>query len=569
MVIWHLELKYMILPETLREIILKSGFVTSVDFDSAVKTSEELSKSIADVLIYRGLISEDVLGGLIAEYYQVPHVNLKHKNISSEILLLLSEEAATSFRILPFAIENGVVQLAMEEPADIEAREFVKRKTGMPIKIYYVTSPDLNQALGQYKKNIKEEFSKIIDENVAKSKLKDTKDAATLATDLPVIKILDTILEFASAEGCSDIHCEAQEASFLVRFRIDGVLRDIMTLPKAIQPAIVARIKILSKLKIDEHRTPQDGRFKFKIKDAFIALRVSILPSFYGENIVLRILPESARPLALEELGITGHNLELIKKNIKKPHGMVLVTGPTGSGKTTTLYSILTILNTTEVNICTIEDPVEYGIKRVNQTQVNAPAGLTFAAGLRSLLRHDPNIIMVGEIRDRETAEMAIQSSLTGHLVLSTLHTNDASGAIPRFLDMGAEGFLVASTVNLVIAQRLVRKICTNCIEKYKPTEEMLSYLKAFVAESELSQTFYRGKGCVECGNKGYKGRIGIYEILEVNEEIRNLVIKRVSAEEINKSAIKNGMIPLIRDGINKAGGGMTSIEEVLRVVRE
>lgn len=559
----------MILPETLREIILKSGFVTPLDFDAAVKTAQELSKSLTDVLIYRGIISEDVLGSLIAEYYSVPYIKLKHKTIDGKLLMLIPEEAATAFRILPFGIENDILQLAMEDPGDLEAREFVKRKTGMGIKIYYVTSPDLAQAFGQYKKNIKEVFTKIIDENIAKSNVAKTQNAHELAIDLPVIKILDTILEYAQAEGCSDIHFEAAEALFLVRFRIDGILRDILSLPKKIHPAIVARIKILSQLKIDEHRVPQDGRFKFKIKDVFIALRVSILPAFYGENMVLRILPESARPLALEELGITGHNLELIKKNIKKPHGMILVTGPTGSGKTTTLYSILTILNTTEVNICTIEDPVEYGIQRVNQTQLNVAAGLTFAAGLRSLLRHDPNIIMVGEIRDRDTAEMAIQSSLTGHLVLSTLHTNDASGAIPRFLDMGAEGFLVASTINLVIAQRLVRKICTSCIEKYTPASEILSYLKAFVDEKELGQTFYRGKGCQECGNKGYKGRIGIYEILEINEELRELIIKRVSAEEIAKAGIKNGMIPLIRDGVNKASGGITSIEEVLRVVRE
>ena len=559
----------MILPETLRDIILKSGFISPTDFDAAVKTSQELDKDLTDVLIYRGLMSEDVLGKLIAEHYQVPYISLRTKVIPDSTLQLIPEEAATTFGVLPFALEGSELHLAMLDPSDLEAREFVKRKTGLQLKLHYVTSPDLVTALGQYKRNIKEVFTKIITENVEKSKVKKEADAAKQAEDLPVIKILDTILEFASAEGASDIHFEALELDFLIRFRIDGVLRDILTLPKNIHPAIVARIKILSQLKIDEHRIPQDGRFKFKIKDNNIALRVSILPAFYGENMVLRILPESARPLSLEELGVTGHNLELVKNNIKKPHGMILVTGPTGSGKTTTLYSILTILNTTEVNICTIEDPVEYGIKRVNQTQLNTAAGLTFAAGLRSLLRHDPNIIMVGEIRDKETVEMAIQSSLTGHLVLSTLHTNDASGAIPRFLDMGAEGFLVASTVNLVIAQRLVRKICTSCIEVYKPNAETLNYLKNFVSEKELTSNFYRGKGCPECNNKGYKGRVGIFEILEVDDSIRQLIIKRVSAEEIAASALTHGMIPLIRDGFNKASGGLTSIEEVLRVVRE
>lgn len=559
----------MILPDKLREIILKSGFISSADFDAALKTAEELGKTPTDVLIYRGLVSEEVLGQLIAEYYQVPYINLKHKTAPREILDLIPEEASSSFRIFPFSQSAGFIELAMEDPNDLEAREFVKRKSGSKLKIYYCLTSDLDQALGQYKRNIKEVFTKIINENIEKSSLSKGTNIAEQATDVPVIKILDSIMEYAQALGASDIHFESLENKLLVRFRIDGILKDILEAPKNIHPAIVARIKILSQLKIDEHRIPQDGRFKFKIKDSFIALRVSILPAFYGENIVLRILPESARPSSLEELGLTGHNLDLVKNNISKPHGMILVTGPTGSGKTTTLYSVLTILNTTEVKICTVEDPVEYGIKRVNQIQINPAAGLTFAAGMRSLLRHDPDIVMVGEIRDRETAEMAIHSSLTGHLVLSTLHTNDASGTIPRFLDMGAEGFLVASTINLVIAQRLVRKICTSCIESYKPTEETMKYFTNYFDIKDIAQNFYRGKGCVECGQKGYKGRVGIFEALEVNEEIRELTIKKVSADEIFKAALKNGMVPLIRDGLNKASGGITTIEEVLRVVRE
>lgn len=558
----------MILPEQLRHIILKSGFVSSKDFETAVKTSQEVGKSITDVLIYRGLISEDILGQLIADYYKVPHISLHNKVISEDVLKTLSEEAAVAFRMIPFQIQGDELSVAMEDPSDLEAKEFIKRKAGLKLKIHYVTAPDLEQALGQYKRNIKNVFTHIIEENIQKSNLKKEGDLEKRASDLPVIKILDTFLDFAAAEGASDIHFEAQEHAFLVRFRVDGVLRDIIDLPKTIQPAIVARIKILAQLKIDEHRIPQDGRFKFKIKDSYIALRVSILPGFFGENIVLRILPESARPLSLEELGVTSHSLDLVKVNIKKPHGMILVTGPTGSGKTTTLYSILNILNTTEVKICTVEDPVEYGIRRVNQTQINPAAGLTFAAGLRALLRHDPNIIMVGEIRDEETANMAIQSSLTGHLVLSTLHTNDAASTIPRLLDMGAEGFLVASTVNLVIAQRLVRKICRSCIENYTPSDETLAYLKKYSSD-ELSGKFYKGKGCPECGGKGYKGRIGIYEVLEINEEIRELIIKHVASEQITQAAIKNGMLSLIKDGLNKASGGITTIEEVLRVVRE
>lgn len=558
----------MIQPVQFRDIILKSGFVSPEDFDAASKTSEDLDKDLTDILISRGLVSEDALGQIIGEFYGVPYIKIRNKIIPQEVLQTIPEEAATTFRIIPFARDVDTLSIAMTDPADLEAREFVKRKTGCKVAIHYVTNPDFSAALGQYKRNIKDVFTKIIEENVQKSTVS-SGDAEKSATDVPVIRILDTILEYAAAENASDVHMEALETEFIVRFRIDGVLRDILSLPKSIHPAIIARIKILAQLKIDEHRIPQDGRFKFQVNGAFIALRVSILPAFYGENIVLRILSESARPLSLEELGLTGHNLELIKTNIKKPHGMILVTGPTGSGKTTTLYSVLNILVSTEVKICTVEDPVEYGMKRINQTQINPAAGLTFAAGLRALLRHDPDIIMIGEIRDHETAEMAIHSALTGHLVLSTLHTNDAAGTIPRLLDMGCEGFLVASTINLVIAQRLVRKICTSCINPYELPKEMHGYLAKFVEGGELSSKFYRGKGCPECNGKGYKGRIGIFEILEVNEEIRKLIISHASIDDIIRVAKQNGMVPLMRDGIDKASGGMTSVEEVLRVVRE
>lgn len=558
----------MILPEQLRKIILDSGFVSEGDLTDAIKTSRELKKDLKDVLVYKGLLTENVVGQLIAEHYGVSYIKISSKTIPIEILNIIPEQAAISFRTLPFQKTESELYIAMEDPSDLEAREFVKRKSAMKLKIFYTDSDDITKALGQYKRNIKDVFQKIIDENVAKSSKK-TEDARVAADEVPVIKILDTILEFSSAENASDVHFEILESVFIIRFRIDGVLYDILNLPKYIHPAIVARIKILSKLKIDEHRIPQDGRFKFKMKKNFMALRVSILPAFYGENIVLRLLAESVRPFALEELGLTGRNLDIIKKNIRKPHGMILVTGPTGSGKTTTLYTVLSLLNSTEVKICTVEDPVEYGIRRVNQIQVRPSQGLTFSTGLRSLLRHDPDVIMVGEIRDTETAEMAIHSSLTGHLVLSTLHTNDAIGTIPRLLDMGAEGFLVSSTLNLVIAQRLVRKICRDCVEPYKPSSEMLDYLKKIVKPEHLSPTYYIGKGCHECNNKGYRGRIGIYEILEVTETIRELIIKQGSASEILKSALAGGMTPLLQDGMAKAGGGITTIEEVLRVVRE
>ncbi len=558
----------MLLPEVLKTILVQSKFIAEKDFEQAVKTASDLKKPLVDILIFQGLVSEELLGHLIAEYYKVPYVKVKHKRIALEVLQIIPEEAARSFRMIPFAMENNLLQVAMENPQDLAAIEFIKRKTNYPLKLFFTLPPEISRALGQYKRNIKIIFKDIIDENVKKTTI-DRADIGKAATEVSVIKILDAILEYAAAEDASDIHWDSLEDGMLVRFRVDGVLVDIFMLPREIQPAIVARIKILSGLKIDEHRIPQDGRFKLKIADELIAFRVSILPSFYGENVVLRLLAESARPLSLKELGIQGKYMEILQSNIQKPHGMILITGPTGSGKTTTLYTILNILNTPKVNICTVEDPIEYGIHRVNQVQVNPAAGLTFAAGLRALLRHDPNIIMVGEIRDPETAEMAIHSSLTGHLVLTTLHTNTASGAIPRFLDMGIEGFLVASTVNLIIAQRLVRRVCSACMEVYSPSAELLTYAQETFKFDVSKVNFYHGKGCGECGNSGYRGRVGIYELLEINQSLRELITKKASSDDIEKQAIADGMVKLIDDGFQKVSAGITTIEEVIRIARE
>ncbi len=558
----------MALPDALRQILTNSGYISQEQYDAALKTAQDLGQSITDILLFRGLITEEALGKLVAEYYQVPYISLKNQTIPPEVLSLVPEKTAASFHMIPFAHRDGQLYLAMENPHDIEALEFAKRSANLDISPYYTTLSDITKALGQYKQNIKAEFKKIIKDNVDEAQSSQP-DADPNAIELPVTRILDTLLEYAYAEGASDIHLEALEDNVVVRFRIDGILRDMIELPKKIHPSLVARIKILSQLKLDEHRVPQDGRFKFKMDENFMALRVSILPAFYGENIVLRLLAESARPLSLEELGFTGKSLHSLTSNMKKPHGMVLVTGPTGSGKTTTLYSILNMLNTPDVNICTIEDPVEYGIRRVSQVQVNNATGLTFAAGLRSLLRHDPNIIMIGEIRDAETAEIAIHSALTGHLVLSTLHTNNASGTIPRFLDMGIEGFLLASTLNVVIAQRLVRRICTSCITKYNPEPQVLETLEAVIGQPITVENFYKGQGCNECNGNGYKGRVGIYEIMQVTDTIKNHITKGSSAIDIETLARKEGMTRLIEDGINKAAAGTTTIEEVLRVMRE
>jgi len=556
--------------EELKKIIVGSGFVSESEFDSAVKAATDLGKNPIDTLIFRGLINEDTVGKLLSDHFGVPFANIRRLNIPAEVISVIPEKMARVYRIVPFGKEGRRLKLAMENPEDVEAIEFAKRHTGLEVEPYFATHDDITKALGQYKKGIKLDFERIISENLKKAEVGvSEEDLAKAAEKVPIVKIFDTILSYAVSEHASDIHIEVQEEEVVVRYRIDGVLRDIVKFPRGIESALVARIKILSNLKIDEHRIPQDGRYKFFLDDEVVSLRISIIPAFYGENVVMRLLQETNRPLALEELGLTGHNLEVVRQNITKPHGMILVTGPTGSGKTTTLYSILNILNTIEVKICTIEDPIEYAIGRVTQIQVNPKTGLEFSTGLRALMRHDPDIIMVGEIRDEETAEIAIHSALTGHLVLSTLHTNTAAGAIPRFLDMGAEDFLLASTLNVIIAQRLVRKICSNCIVKYNPDSAVLKKLEKDLGISLAGQKFYRGQGCDQCNHKGYVGRIGIYEALPVTEKIRSLITRKATSDEIQKTAVEEGMVTMLQDGMDKVASGLTTIEEVIRVVRE
>jgi type IV pilus assembly protein PilB len=410
------------------------------------------------------------------------------------------------------------------------------------------------------------------------------------AEDLPVINVVDAIIKHAVLDSASDIHIEPDEKEVRVRYRIDGILHDAMTLPKKIMSGMIARIKVLANLKLDEHRLPQDGRFKIVNDDYKISFRVNILPIFDGEKIVMRLLDEGSKGLTLEKMGLQGKGLEMVHRQIKKPNGMILVTGPTGSGKTTTLYTIMDILNTPEVNISTVEDPVEYRMPRINQTQINSKIGLTFASSLRALLRQDPDIIMVGEIRDEETMEIAMHAAMTGHLVLSTLHTNSAAGTLPRLLDMGAEPFLVASTTNVVIAQRLVRKLCSECKVEYTLERKELDVmaksfdldelLKVMSEDDQLKGSidpkkgwekikFFRPKGCKMCNDEGYKGRLGIYEVLENSEEIEKLITQAASAETIEKKAIELGMLTMVEDGFVKAAQGVTSIEEVLRVTKE
>src|SRR3989344_6510637 len=561
--------------EQLHEALVTSGFIKKDDLDSAYKASQELSKPLSDILIFRGLCSEEVLGQLIADYLKSPYISLKNKVIPDQILELVPENLSRRFRIIPFTADNTKLSLAMENPNDFEAIETVRRRTGLKIEPYFVTKSDLIKALNQYKRNFKKKFESIIVENVKKAstfKESTIEKLLQVAQDIPVVKIFDALLEYAVAELASDVHLESWGDTMLVRLRIDCDLQYVISLPFSIQPAILARIKVLSNLKIDEHRIPQDGRFRFQIDENLVALRVSIIPGFYGENVVLRLLPETARPLSFEELGIMGQNLKYVKDNLQRSFGMILVTGPTGSGKTTTLYSALNILNTPKINICTVEDPIEYGIARVNQIQVNPQTKLTFAAGLRALLRHDPDIIMVGEIRDEEKVSIDIHAALTGHLVLSTIHTNSAIGTIARFLDMGAKEYLLASTVNLVIAQRLVRRICQNCIHEYTPAEDVLERMRPILKETgnvKRKVKYFRGNGCDECHGSGFGGRVGIYEILNVDEEIRELIAQKAPASHMRQVASEKGMKTIFQDGLDKIQAGLTTIDEMLGAVTQ
>lgn len=561
------------IDEKLYKTIEESKFVKKEELQDAYTSSKEVGWSLSDTLIFRGLITEEILSQLVAGSLNVPYVSLRGKIIPEEVLNLVSETLARKYRIVPFEVKEKVISLAMEDPQNFEAIEMIRRRTSFSVNPFFASPAEIFRTLAQYKRDIKKQFDIIVSQNIDKVGISDS--AVNLeklideASDLPIVKILNALLEYAVAENASDVHFEVLSNLLVVRLRVDGILRDILTLPKNADASIVARIKVLSNLKIDEHRIPQDGRFKFQIDENAIGLRVSIIPSFFGENVVLRLLPESARPLSLEELGIIGKNLEIVRNNIKKPHGMILVTGPTGSGKTTTLYSILNILNSIKVKICTIEDPIEYSINRISQIQVNPKTGLDFAMGLRALLRHDPDIIMVGEIRDQETVTMAIHSSLTGHLVLSTLHTNDAPSAVLRLLDMGAEGYLLTSTINIIIAQRLVRKICPFCIEEIKPTGVVLNSLPKIAGRDPVKQKYYHGKGCEKCHNSGYRGRMGIYEVMEIDDDIRQLILRKTSSEEIRRVAIKNGMKTMLEDGFDKIASGLTSIEELLTTVRE
>ncbi len=576
----------MLNEKLVKKIVEKEELVEKSALSQAIKEAKKKKVDLVTHLVNKKLVSEEVVYEHAAKELGLSYLNFKNQIIHKDVLFLIPEPIAQAHKILSFDKDATTLKIATTDPNDLQTFEFIRKKTGLKLSLHLTTPSQIQEGLKQYHKSLEAEFKTISKPNDQENNAEE-KPLAELAKDLPVIRIVDTLLEYAIFEGASDIHIEPEEKQLVVRYRIDGILKDVMTLLKPVQSGLVARIKILSNLKIDEHRLPQDGRFKIETSEYKVAFRVSIIPVFDGEKIVLRLLNEKSQVLTLEQLGFQQKALDIVKRNIQKPHGMILVTGPTGSGKTTTLYTVLNILNTPGVNISTIEDPVEYRMQRVNQSQVNPKIGFTFAGGLRAFLRQDPDIIMVGEIRDGETAEIAVHAAMTGHLVLSTLHTNDAVTTLPRLMEMDIPTFLVASTTNIIIAQRLVRKICQSCIQSYNLTEEHIKELeKAFNIPSVLKTLaregiilnekqhlkellFYKGTGCKECNNNGYKGRLGIYEIFEITSTIASLIRKRAEREELTQAALDQGMITMLEDGFIKAKSGMTTLEEVLRVTKE
>jgi len=570
----------------LKRFVVDSGLVSRKDVEAAEVQAKSKKTPLGESLVSLGALSEDDLRRMQAHILGIPFISLKGQKIDIDVLALIPEPIARANNIVAYKKTSDSLEVAMLDTNDLAAINFIKKKVGLKILPRLTDTESLKSALLKYQKSLKEEFGDII--RAASQSMGDAQtegaDLKKLAEDVPVVKIVDTLLRHAVIQDASDIHIEPMEEKLLVRYRIDGLLHDAMELPKHVASGVVARIKVLSNLKLDEKRLPQDGRFKIEADNERVSFRVSVLPTYYGEKVVMRLLREGGGGFTLESLGFHGEGLEKIHDATRQKTGMILVTGPTGSGKTTTLYTILDLLNKPEVNISTVEDPIEYQMPRVNQTQVRPDIEFTFAKGLRALLRQDPDVIMVGEIRDAETASLAVNAALTGHVVLSTLHTNSAAAAIPRLTDMETEPFLLTSTLRIILGQRLVRKLCADR-EEYTLSDEEVAriekqvnldhVLKVLKEEGQVDKkatikdvTFYRPKPTDDCP-EGYSGRIGIHEILSVTPEIRELIIKGVDADEIASLAKKEGMLTMIEDGIFKAATGVTTIEEVLRVVSE
>lgn len=557
----------MILPDDqLQSLLVEHSVAPSERIQEVRDQSISSHGSFVNELVDKGVVSDDQIGAIVAAYLKVPFVVLSKVAIPEEVFHIIPEKIARKYKTVVFGRVPDGIQIAMIDPKVTDLVDMVSKKTNQKVIIYYATERDVENTLQIYKKVLQKTIDELLREDIKK--------ATTLVSDdLPIAKIVDVLLDSAYQDKSSDVHIEPEENNSLIRFRIDGVLHDVLRVPKALHDRIMTRIKVLSSLRTDEHLSAQDGKMRIALEEEQIDIRVSILPVSEGEKAVLRILSSNSREYSLADLGMNEPDLKKVNNAYGKSYGMILSTGPTGSGKTTSIYAILKILNTRDKNITTIEDPVEYRVKGASQVQVNVKTNLTFANGLRSILRQDPNIIFVGEIRDSETAAIAVNAALTGHLVLSTLHTNDAATAIPRLSDMKVEPFLVASTVNLIIAQRLLRKICDSCKAQISmPRVELEKHIAPHMIDKHFGSgdtvSLYAGAGCKVCHKTGYLGRLGVFEVLEVSKEIKRLISLNSDSDEINKQAIDEGMNSMLDDGLDKVKKGFTTIEEVLRVTK-
>lgn len=555
--------------ERLQTLLVPPGHVSEEDFASAAAIAQAEQRPLEEILVEKDYIRDHDLGQLVAEDLGVPFLSLSRKHIDAAVIHLIPEVVARARGVVALDRTARGVTVGMTDPSDVEMRHFIEKRLGEPILVHYITAADLRVALAHYKSNLQDAFAAIV---------RRLEGAGKEEQEEAMVSMVDTLLQYGYYNQSSDVHIEPREHKGVVRFRIDGVMHDVLELPKDLYDLVVTRIKILGRMRTDEHRAAQDGRIRYAVGDTAIDVRVSVLPVIQGENVVMRLLSERSQRLGLADLGMSESDMEIMRRAIEKPHGMILVTGPTGSGKTTTVYAVMKILNTRDVHIATIEDPVEYDVEGISQIQVNTKTDLTFAKGLRAIVRQDPDIIMVGEIRDQETADIAVNSAMTGHLVLSTLHANDAATTLPRLLDMDVEPFLVASTVNVTIAQRLVRKICMSCRSSYTIDDEERQLIEQQPALKALftargiknikTLTLYRGAGCAVCGTTGYVGRSGIFEVMEMNNAIKALILARASSDDILAAARKSGMKTMIEDGIEKVIQGQTTLSEVLRTTK-
>jgi type IV pilus assembly protein PilB len=565
--------------KTVADILLEEKVINPAQYSQLKVQAINSNATIDKVLLDTRAVAEDKYYEARAKLIGVPFVSIAKLPIAPDALTHVPRAVATRFNLMPFAFdkEKNVLSVAMSDPVDLDAVGFIRQKTGLVINTYQGIPSEIQATLQtQYSFGLVGEVKEALAETEQISNVK-TFDQASISQvikEAPIAKIVSTILEYSMKSRASDVHIEPQLDRVRVRYRIDGILYERLSLPKPVQEAVISRIKILSDLKIDEHRIPQDGRFNFKMGADEVDLRVSVLPITSGEKVVMRLLRKSGGIPTMNDLGLRGPSLKNLETSILRPHGIIVVCGPTGSGKTTTLYAVLSKLNTTRVNISTLEDPVEYQIAGINQVQVNPDVGLTFSSGLRAFLRQDPNIILVGEIRDKETTELAIQAALTGHLVFSTLHTSSAAGSLPRLLDMGAESFLLASTMTAVMAQRIARKICNDCKDTYVPPRELIEEIKKTLGDLYTHTPteevkLFKGKGCDKCDGSGYFGRVGIYEVMVISEKISKLILQKQDASSIEKQAKEDGMITMKQDGYLKVLEGVSTIDEILRVAQE